>query len=43
MIKYIGRCVLISDTYFEMYQKIRWLDGRWIEGWICGKIGDKVT
>jgi len=28
-----GRSVLMSANYFEMHQKIRWVDG-WIEEWI---------
>ena len=25
IIKYLGGCILISATYFEMHQKIKWL------------------
>lgn len=28
MLKYLGRSLLISTTFFEMHQKIKWVGGQ---------------
>lgn len=32
----------MSAIYYEMYQRIRWIDG-WIEGWIKRQISNKAN